>query len=251
MADSLFSPSFNMGSMATPGQAAGNPYLGQNPYLDSTIQKSQNDLVRSYNTAIKPAMESSMARSGSFGNTGLQEMQGQQQMQLSDALGNISNQARMQDYGNQQNMYRWDQGFNRDLYNDAFGQNMQNTQLGLSMMGNLQQANQNDIGNATNIHNQPANNWSLFSNAANSMGQGYGTNTSSMSGGGSSPFTSALGGAQIGSAFGRQMGWGQPSGNSTNGNGGYSTGGASYNNPSAYGGREPYMVDNNTYNPVY
>jgi hypothetical protein len=63
--------------------------------------------------------------------------------------------------------------------------------------------NANDLTNANNIQNTPLNYWSQFSNAANGMGQGYGTTTNNV-GSSSSPITSALGGAQLGQAA---MGW--------------------------------------------
>jgi hypothetical protein len=181
-----------------------NPYLAkENPYLQQTIDRAQGDLVRNYNLTTQPAYNSAMVRSGSFGNAGVQQMNENAQKNLQGSLGNISDSMRSQDYQNQQGMYRWDNEFNRNLYNDAYSQNMNNLTTGVGLLGTLSGYNANDLTNANNIQNTPLNYWSQFSNQANSMGQGYGTTTSNM-GSSSSPLTSALGGAQLGQAA---MGW--------------------------------------------
>jgi hypothetical protein len=195
------------------GQA--NPFLGSgNPYLQSNIDKAQGDVVRNYNMTTQPAYNSAMVKSGSFGNEGVQQMNENSQKNLQGSLGNISDSMRMQDYNQQQNLYmqdraqnignyQWDQGFNRSLYNDAYSQNMNNLQTGVGLLGTLAGYNSNDLTNANNIQNTPLNYWSNFSNQANGMGQGYGSTTGTV-GSTSSPWTSALGGAQLGSSA---MGW--------------------------------------------
>jgi hypothetical protein len=207
----------------------GNPFLGQNnPYLQGQIDSSLGDTVRNYNLTTKPAIESSMVRSGSFGNSGLQEMQGESQRQLQQTLGNQANQMRGADYNNQQNMYQWDQGFNRNLFNDQFSQNQQNIQTTMGLLGVQNQFNQQDLQNGTQIQNTPLNYYQQFANQANGIGQGYGTQTGTSSAQGS-PLMGALGGAQLGQAFGNQMGWGN-NGNTNSG----------WQGPS--GGYDPYQA---------
>lgn len=203
MADSYSNPFF--------GQA--NPFLGkENPYLTDKIDKAQGDLVRNYNLTTQPAYNSAMVKSGSFGNAGVQQMNENGQRNLQQSLGDISTNMRGQDYESQKNLYmqdrsqnmqnyQWDQGFNRDLYNDAYGQNMGNLQMGVGLLGTMAGYNANDLTNGTNIQNTPFNYWSQFSNGANAMGNGFGTSTGTMSGGGSSPLMGALGGAQLGSSL--------------------------------------------------
>jgi hypothetical protein len=216
----------------------GNPFLGQNnPYLQQQIDSSLADTTRAFNLQTKPAIESSMVRSGSFGNSGLQQVQNEAQRGLMQTLGNQANNFRAQDYGNQQQMYQWDQGFNRSLFNDAYGQNMQNLQTGVGLLGQQQAYNQADQTSAGNIQNTPLNYWQQFSNGANSIGQGYGNST--VSGGGSSPLVSALGGAQLGSAFANSQGWGGGGGGAVS-DGGYSSG-----TGSAYAG----STDNGMFTP--
>jgi hypothetical protein len=192
-----------------------NPYLGaSNPYLQQNIDKAQGDVVRNYNMTTQPAYNSAMVKSGSFGNEGVQQMNQNAQKNLQGSLGDISNSMRMKDYQDQQSLYmadraqnignyQWDQGFNRSLYNDAYSQNMNNLTTGVGLLGTLAGYNSNDLTNANNIQNTPLNYWSNFSNQANGMGQGYGSTTGTV-GSTSSPWTSALGGAQLGSAA---MGW--------------------------------------------
>jgi len=199
-----------------------NPYLGQgNPYLQANIDKAQGDVVRNYNMTTQPAYNSAMVKSGSFGNSGVQQMNENAQKNLQGSLGDISNNMRMQDYTNQQEMYKWDQGFDRSLYNDAYSQNMNNLTTGVGLLGVMNGYNQQDLANGTQIQNTPLNYWQQFANQANAFGQGYGTQTSQM-GSSSSPMTSALGGAQLGQAA---MGWwNSPTGYQASGNtSGYST----------------------------
>lgn len=78
-----------------------NPYAGSNPYLANQIDAQSQDVLRNYNMAAKPQLEASMVRSGSFGNAGLQQMQGEQQRNLASSIGDIANRFRFQDYGMQ------------------------------------------------------------------------------------------------------------------------------------------------------
>lgn len=76
-----------------------------NPYLDSLVNKAQSSVVQNYNTMVKPQMESSMVKSGSFGNAGLQQMQGLQRQAAADKMGDIATQM----YGNAYNTDRANQ----------------------------------------------------------------------------------------------------------------------------------------------
>jgi len=124
----------------------GGQYLGanSNPYLSGQIDAAQQDVVRNYNTAIKPATESAMVNSGSFGNSGLLQMQQQQQSDLQRNLGNISTQMR----GNAYNTERANQmqalGMSPTFNSMAFG----NAQA-LQQAGQMQQAqNQAELSDA-------------------------------------------------------------------------------------------------------
>lgn len=209
-----------------------NPFLGQaNPYLQANIDAASQDMVNNYNLTTQPAFNAAMANSGSFGNAGVAQMNADAQNQLQKNLGNLSNTARMQDYNQQQGMYQWQQnlnnqqnqwqqqfdttnqqwnlGFDRNVYNDAYSQNMNNLQVGMGLLGTMQGYNANDLTNANAQQNTPLSYWQQFSNAANGIGQGYGTSTGTQ-GTTSNPMAGALGGAQLGSAlqnYGTQQGW--------------------------------------------
>jgi len=204
-----------MADYTNPNLNQTNPYLGQqNPYLQQNIDNTLGDMTRQYNLTTQPAYNSAMVKSGSFGNAGVQQMNDNANLTQQKALGATDAAMRMQDYNNQQQlfmgqqannnqMYQWDQGFNRSLYNDAYSQNMNNLTTGIGLLGTLNGYNQQDLTNGTNIQNTPLNYWSQFANQANGMGQGYGSQTNT-TGSTSNPFMSAIGGAQLGSAA---MGW--------------------------------------------
>lgn len=180
---------------------AGNPFLGtNNPYLQSQIDSAAGDITRNYNLAVKPNTEAAMARSGSFGNSGLMQLQAEQERQLADTIGKTANNMRMQDYGNQQSMYQWDQGFNRNLFNDANSLNQQNLGNFMGLSGLANQFNQQDIGNQASIYNAPLTYQQAFSGMANQAGGAGGSSTNSQSMPGS-PFTGALGGWSLGNAL--------------------------------------------------
>ncbi len=76
-------------------------YLNANPYMSSMVDQAQGDVLRNYELQTKPALESAMVRSGSFGNSGLQQMQGESQRQLANELGRVSTNLRGTDYANE------------------------------------------------------------------------------------------------------------------------------------------------------
>lgn len=79
-------------------------YLDQgNPYLTSVIDKTLGDVTRNYNNVIRPQQDALMARSGSFGNSGVQGTINDQAYGLAGQLGGIASQMRAQDYGAERN----------------------------------------------------------------------------------------------------------------------------------------------------
>ncbi|MES2950288.1 MAG: hypothetical protein V4858_17230 [Pseudomonadota bacterium] len=175
--------------------------FASNPYLDKTIADSLGDTTRAYNMTQAPAYTSAMVRSGSFGNSGALQMQQEAERQLQTSLGRQANDMRT-------NNYQFDQNFDRQVYNDQFGQNQQNIQTGMGLIGMQNQFNQQDLGFGKQIQNTPLDYYQGFANTSNSFGQGYGTSTgnTSQTGGGSNPWVQALGGAQLGSSL--MGGWG-------------------------------------------
>lgn len=76
-----------------------NPFASMsNPYLNQSIDSALGDMTRNYNLAVKPQTESAMVGSGSFGNSGLAQMQGEQQRNLMQEMGRTANDMRMGAY---------------------------------------------------------------------------------------------------------------------------------------------------------
>lgn len=73
-------------------------FVNANPYLPQSIADAQGDLVRSYNLTQKPAWDKAMQSSGSFGNTGVAEMQQNAANDLQRNLGRIGTDMRMGAY---------------------------------------------------------------------------------------------------------------------------------------------------------
>lgn len=112
-----------------------------NPYLDSLVGKAQSSVAENYNTMIKPQMETAMVNSGSFGNSGLQQMQGMQQkaaaQQMSDIATSMYGNAYNTDQANQMQALGMAPTYGNQAYNDAqqlmgigqFAQNQAQNQL--------------------------------------------------------------------------------------------------------------------------
>lgn len=113
-------------------QQAGNFYAsnlngGTNPYLDQMVQKAQGNLISNYNNTIRPQLDAASARSGSFGNSGVQAQEGMAAQTLGNQLSDISTQM----YGGQ---YNNDQAYRMQSANNLLGyggQQQQNQQQGL------------------------------------------------------------------------------------------------------------------------
>jgi hypothetical protein len=80
---------------------SGNPYAGANPYLEQNIQNTMGDMTKAYNQQVAPTMAATAYKSGSFGNSGQQEMENQSRNMLQQNLGRTSADMRMADYSNQ------------------------------------------------------------------------------------------------------------------------------------------------------
>lgn len=169
-----------------------------NPFFEQQAQDSLGDMTRAFNLSVTPSIRSAMARSGSFGNSGLEQMAGEAERTLQASLGRQANDMRAGNY--------WTgQQFGRQLFQDAQANNLNNATFGLGLLGTLNGFNQQDLSNATAVQNTPMQYWNSFMNSANAVGQGFGTSTGSYSMPGS-PMMGALGGWQLGSSFGKSLG---------------------------------------------
>jgi hypothetical protein len=90
----------------------------QNPYLQQQVANAQQSVIDSYNTATKPQHESAMVGSGSFGNSGLQQMQSQSQNQLQQNLGNVATSMYGDAYNNRLSALGMAQNYANQDYTD-------------------------------------------------------------------------------------------------------------------------------------
>ena len=170
-------------------------YLSQgNPYLTGMIDQAQGDVVRNYNNVVKPQTESAMVRSGSFGNSGLQQMQGEQQRTLQQSLGNISTQMRGSAYESER--ARQMQGLS--LAPSIANQDYVDAEK-LAQAGNVYQAQEQNNLNDQYRRFQEAQNYPerQLEILGRGLGQNYGSNSQGPSQGGN-PWGSAAGGALAG-----------------------------------------------------
>lgn len=111
------------------GVSAGeNQYAGSNPYLQQNIDAAMDDVTRNYQNTVMPGQTNAAVSSGSFGNSGLQQMQLEDQRNLGKTLANTAGSMRMQDYGTQQQLA--ESAVGRDLQAQQF-----NSQLGQDWAG--------------------------------------------------------------------------------------------------------------------
>lgn len=217
-----------------------NPYAGSNPYLENMIDQAQGDVVRNYNTAVAPQLAAAGLRSGSFGNSGLQEIENQTRSDLAKQLGNISTNIRGADFSAQQGLaenalnrsvgaQQADFGRNAGLFQGAFDSE-RNRMMGASGMApniyqagympgqmlqgvgaTMQQQNQNYLNSWQDQWNQ-SQEWPFktYDAAMAPFGRALGgsTTTTGQAGPQTSPLAAGIGGAMLGyQAF---KGWNPP-----------------------------------------
>jgi len=73
-----------------------------NPFLDRMVGKAQGSVVDRFNMMTKPQTEAAMVGSGSFGNTGYQQLMQNQQKAAGQQMGDIATQMYGQAYGQDQ-----------------------------------------------------------------------------------------------------------------------------------------------------
>jgi len=191
-----------------------NPYLsGSNPYLQSTIDSTLGDITKNYNQTVKPAMSTAQARSGSFGNSGLQEIQAGQEQSLAQELGRASSNLRFGDYQQRAQMYGQERDRQMQATNNApnFANvdytDLQAMQQAGNSLQNQQQAQRTaDYGQYTDARNWPFQTLSAWGGA---MGNGGGyVPPAAKANTGANALGGALAGAQLGSSLGIGSGWG-------------------------------------------
>ena len=75
------------------GQLGQTP--GANPFVDQLVGTAQGDIVDQFNTTVAPSIATANQASGSFGNTGIAELEASKRFGLARALGDVENQIRV------------------------------------------------------------------------------------------------------------------------------------------------------------
>lgn len=218
--------SFGGGMPSASGVANISGYTaGMNPYLQQMGDVLTQQMTGNFRNNVLPGVASGAMASGGFGGSrqGVIEANAMNDLnqQIGGALTNLYGQGYGQalnyDLGMRNAANSYDLGLrnnqlgygnlglgyanlDRNINNDNWANNMQGAQFGLNVWDRLMNNNQTGINAGTNIQNTPMNYWNQFSQGANSIGQGYGTQTSSGSTQGN-PYLGAAGGAQLGSQF--------------------------------------------------
>lgn len=94
-----------------------------NPYLDRMVSKAQGSVVDQFNNMIKPQIEAAAVNSGSFGNSGYNQLMQQKQKaaasQMSDIATQMYGNAYGQDQSNRLNAIQMAPTFGNAAYQDA------------------------------------------------------------------------------------------------------------------------------------
>ena len=115
---------------------------GMNPYTQNAVNSTMNDMARNYNLIAKPQDVNSMVNSGSFGNSGLQQIQQNNDYNQLQNMGNVAANMQNNAYLGQQqfglqaqnqlyNQQMGNQNYNLAADNQKFGQGMANKQFDL------------------------------------------------------------------------------------------------------------------------
>jgi len=178
-------------------KALSGGFMGSNPYLDEQIQAAQGDLTRSWNNVQKPAWDKAMQSSGSFGNTGVMQANGDATNDLQRNLGRVSSDMRNNAYNSGLSFMGQAMGMAPTYANQDY-QDIQQ----LTNAGNQQQTFLQNQQNQNNQWFQDAQQYPM--QRLGFMGQALGVNagqTSTQTTPDPSSLSSALGGGLTGAAI--------------------------------------------------
>ena len=184
----------------------GNPfaYNQQNPYLDQIGQVVTQQVNENLMRQQLPQIGSQAIAAGGFGGSRQGVLEANALRDANAQIANALTGMRFQDYnqqlGRQLQRYQADQGF----YSQQRGQDLQQTQLGASLLG---QGTQGLLGQGQGLfgvgQTQQQAPWQVVSGAAGAVSPftGFGQSTTTSSG--NNPWGGMLGGALMGAQFGR------------------------------------------------
>lgn len=191
----------------------GGGFLGSNPALQSAIDAASSGIVRNFQTAVKPGVDSSFTKAGRYGSNAYKNSMDDAEINLSKSLGNIASNMAYTDHarerGIQNNAIALADPLSQSDYNDI-------SQLGRvgSVYDSQGQAELSaDVDRWNFEQNKPANKLGQF---ASLVGGGYGGTTTNstpyFNNKGASALSGALGGlgaaAKLGGGMGNFGTWG-------------------------------------------
>ena len=80
-------------------ETASGAYLGENPALQGAIDAASRGMVRNFQEAVAPGIDSQFSRAGRYGSNMMQNAQDSAQENLATGLRDISSQLAYRDYG--------------------------------------------------------------------------------------------------------------------------------------------------------
>lgn len=180
----------------------GGGYLNNNPYMDSLVNQAQGDVIRNYQTAIAPQIDALDARSGSFGNSGVQHVLGESRYQLGDTLGRISTNLRGNDYAAERGRMQSAVSMAPTIANQDYADAQQLLGAGGAYQSQ-EQANQTDAYKRFQEAQQYP--YKQLDTLGKGVGMNFGTTTTA-TGPGGNPLAGAAGGALAGYQLGGPWG---------------------------------------------
>ncbi|MBP9930251.1 MAG: hypothetical protein KBF63_13305 [Rhodoferax sp.] len=180
--------------------------FAMNPYLQQMGDMMAGTMTNNWQRGVQPQIASGAMAAGGYGGSrqGVVEANSANDLNqgigsaLASLYGNGYNTGLQYDLG-KQNVGLGYANLDRNINNDNLNWQMQGANFGLGIYDRMQQANNLGLQTGSQIQNTPLNYWNQFSQGANSIGQGYGTSTSTSGG---NPLMGAMGGAQLGGQIG-------------------------------------------------
>src|SRR6185312_2447703 len=110
------------GNNINPYATMGNAYAGDNPYLQSVIDKSNQDITNQFRTGTAAQTDAQSALQGAYGGSSWQQQQQANAKNLASSLANNESNLRMQNYNQsaqlaENQLQRATQGYQQDQAN--------------------------------------------------------------------------------------------------------------------------------------
>jgi hypothetical protein len=194
-------PAMNAANQQAVGTMNGY-YLNGNPFLQSQIDSAQGDLTKQWNNVAKPAWDTAMSNSGSFGNAGVAQANAYAQEGLQKNLGQISSNMRFQNYDQERGRQMQAMGMAPSFANQDY-QDLNALQgVGNTIQGQDQKMLTDQYNRFLDSKNYPNQQLDVMRNALS--GVNFGSNTTQTAPG-TSTGASLVGGALTGASLWKML----------------------------------------------